>query len=248
MSPRSRQRKPVTTGFPGHCVATRFSLSRQRGIISCTCERNKSAARSTAHTTRISERDLVFAGEADNGLSRQKISIATDDPQSLCRNKEISIVIGVDRPRVAIEKAVVTGHEVGVAIGFLVTTHGLGLRAHDRARWQAQHKSSVAIEKSLLRQTSQGFMSRQRFLCHNKDFPVATEISLSRQSFPSPVSRQSLMRLNRVCGLGRPRRAEPCTTAVTACSQCACDIPVTLHCVVHCWGHCTWTLFTNTVQ
>ena len=184
MSPRSRQRKPVTTGFPGHCVATRFSLSRQRGIISCTCERNKSAARSTAHTTRISERDLVFAGEADKGLSRQKISIATDDPQSLCHNKEISIVIGVDRPRVAIEKAVVTGHEVGVAIGFLVTTHGLGLRAHDRARWQAQHKSSVAIEKSLLRQTSQGFMSRQRFLCHNRDFPVATEISLSRQRFP----------------------------------------------------------------
>ena len=32
------------------------------------------------------------------------------------------------------------------------------------------------------------------------------------------------------------------------CEHCAYDQPRTMHCVVHCLGHCSWTLYTNNVH
>ena len=84
--------------------------------------------RNMTHDKDLRACDLIPKSATGRGLSRQKIFVTMR--KSLLQQGLFGLMLRQKR-------WVAIGHEVVVVTGFPVATHGLGLRAHDRACGQA---------------------------------------------------------------------------------------------------------------
>ena len=50
------------------------------------------------------------------------------------------------------------------------------------------------------------------------------------------------------CPANGDRELNACWTTSIVCAHCAHDKPLTVHCVVHCLGRCSWALYENTIH
>ena len=96
-------------------------------------------------------------------------------------------------------------------------------------------------------------LSQQRILYRDRLYNVFCRDKLLEESYHNRVctalchDKVSCVVTGRGAGRAKRQRAA-CARQRIVSVHCACDRPATVHYVVHCVGHCTWTLFIGIVQ